>query len=94
MTGKHVTQEACEHEDFVIYIGYTRRALNEECLRWLTARGACTFDDAGEVIPGTECGNRPVLLHSDDSTITMNEARERYGFDSFVFYTNELKVRP
>ena len=79
--------------DFVFYVGFTQRCLEQEDLRWLTARGAAEFDDNGDVVPGTEHKkNRPALLWADKSNIKMDEARKILEFRSFVVYTNAIKA--
>ena len=86
---------ACSDPEFILYIGYTGRRLIDEDLRFLTARGACKFDDNGEIIPGMEKKkNRPALLWPDGKTIKIGAARGPVlKFSSFCVYTNALKVR-
>ena len=62
------------------YIGYTARQLDEECLRWLTQRGASKKAEDGTFVDLSK-RNRPVLLMHDGSTITMGKARKELGFD-------------
>ena len=56
--------------------------LEQEDLRFLTVCGAHL--PAGQVYTGGR--NKPVLVHGDDSTITMKEARDHGGFLSQVVY--------
>ena len=65
---------------FTFYAGLTKQQKKEdEDLRWLTKRGR----------PGGG-RNRPVLLHADDSVITMKTARDKYGFRSRVVYESSI----
>mgnify|MGYP000173662483 CR=1 FL=1 len=83
--------ECVINPDFCFYIGGTFRALKEEDLRWITARGAAKFGDDGEIIEGTEkLKNRPVLVRDNDKNVTMKEARDEFGFRSIVVYENQL----
>ena len=73
------------------YIGYTARQLDEECLRWLTTRGARKQAEDGTFVDPTK-RNRPVLLWDDGSTITMGKARKELGFDRVEVYASTLKI--
>ena len=73
------------------YIGYTARQLDEECLRWLTTRGASKQAEDGTFVDPSK-RNRPVLLMHDGSTITMGKARKELGFDRVEVYASTLKI--
>ena len=73
------------------YIGYTARQLDEECLRWLTMRGASQQAEDGTFVDPSK-RNRPVLLMHDGSTITMGKARKELGFDRVEVYASTLKI--
>ena len=73
------------------YIGYTARQLEEECLRWLTKRGASKQAEDGTFVDPSK-RNRPVLLMHDGSTITMGKARKELGFDRVEVYASTLKI--
>ena len=55
-------------------VGLTFRTLEEEHLRFLTARGANQLH-LGEEAYANEARNRPILLAHDGDTITMGEAK-------------------
>ena len=67
------------------YVGYTARRLEDEALRFLTMGGASECDEDGNYSK-PEKRNRPVLLWSDDSTITMTNAQTELGFTVFERY--------
>jgi hypothetical protein len=74
-----------------LYVGMTGQILEREDLRWLTKRGRPM--KAGEVYDRRETQkNRPSILKSDDKTIKEKEAREKYGFKSFVVYESPIKT--
>ena len=73
------------------YIGYTARQLDEECLRWLTMRGASQQAEDGTFVDPSK-RNRPVLLMHDGSTIAMGKARKELGFDRVEVYASTLKI--
>ena len=74
-----------------LYVGMTGQILELEHLRWLTKRGRPM--KAGEDYDGRETQkNRPSILKSDDKTIKEKEAREKYGFKSFVVYESPIKT--
>ena len=73
-----------------LYVGMTGQILELEDLRWLSKRGRTL--KAGEVYDKRETKkNRPSILKSDDTTIKMKEARDIYGFKSFVVYESPIK---
>jgi hypothetical protein len=79
------------HSKAGLYVGMTGQTLENEDLRWLTLRGRPM--KAGEVYvgrPGQK--NRPSILKSDGNSITMKEARDKYGFRSFVVYESPIKT--
>ena len=86
-------QDACKSPNFCVYIGYTGVLLENEHLRWLTARGLAFYDDSGKIIPGTQKRNRPALLKMDSTTITMSEATKIFGFKSLIVYKELAGVR-
>jgi hypothetical protein len=57
---------------------HTKRALKEEDLRWMTARGAQDqrVSRSGRVVYKGSRRNRPVLVRLDGKCITMKEARK------------------
>ena len=63
-----------------VYVGYTACAIADEALRWLTPRGAARADADGEYTINPGKLNRPVLLWSDGTTITMGKAQSELGF--------------
>ena len=74
-----------------LYVGMTGQILELEDLRWLSKRGRTL--KAGEVYDRRETKkNRPSILKSDDTTIKMKEARDIYGFKSFVVYESPIKT--
>ena len=84
-------KDCVKNPDFSFYVGGTFRKLQDEDLRWLTARGGAKFDENCAVIPGTQDRkNRPVLLRVNGRGITMNEAREEFGFRSVFVYKDLL----
>ena len=70
----------------MFYIGYTKRFLHLEDLRWLTARGANQMHLSKGLATGSSSSrrNRPVLTWEDGDNITMTQARDDLGFKSFV----------
>ena len=66
-----------------MYLGTTRRELNIEDLRFVTARGA---NQLHRLHPKKGARNRPVLRWANGSAITMKEARQ-LGFASEVLWT-------
>jgi hypothetical protein len=69
----------------------TGQILENEDLRWLTKRGRPM--KAGEVYVGRKTQkNRPSILKSDGETIKDKEAREEYGFKSFVVYESPIRT--
>ena len=78
------------HPNAGLYVGMTGQVLENEDLRWLSQRGRPM--KAGEVYvgrPGQK--NRPSILKSNGETIKDKEAREVYGFKSFVVYESPIK---
>ena len=73
------------------YVGYTRRCLPDEALRWLTERGLEMQDENGEW-SNTGARNRPVLTWADGTCIRMTVAKTRLGFDYFEVYASTLKI--
>ena len=74
------------------YVGYTARAIPDEALRWLTVRGASQQAEDGTFTDPT-ARNRPVLLFSDGSTISMKRAQEAdLGFTFFEVYSSTLMI--
>jgi len=79
------------HPNAGLYVGMTGQVLENEDLRWLTIRGRPM--KAGEVYVGRSSQkNRPSILKSDGNSITMKEARDKYGFRSFVVYESPIKT--
>ena len=73
-----------------LYVGMTGQILELEDLRWLSKRGRTL--KAGEVYDRRETKkNRPSILKSNGETIKDKEAREVYGFKSFVVYESPIK---
>jgi hypothetical protein len=70
----------------MFYIGYTKRLLRFEDLRWLTARGANQMHLSKGLATGSSSSrrNRPVLTWKNGDNITESQARGRLGFTSFV----------
>ena len=77
--GLGTLEELKDDPNFTFYIGLTKRTLEEEALRWLTARG--------KTGGGT---NRPVLVHPNGENITMKTAEDDFGFQSQFLYKNSL----
>ena len=75
-----------EQGSVMFYIGYTKRLLHLEDLRWLTARGANQMHLSKGLATGSSSSrrNRPVLTWEDGDNITMTQARDDLGFKSFV----------
>ena len=73
------------------YVGYTARAIPDEALRWLTERGASQQAEDGTFVDPT-ARNRPVLLWSDGSTISMTRAQTEVGFIFFEVYSSTLMI--
>ena len=73
------------------YFGYTGRRLVDECLRFLTVRGASHQDEDGNFVDPSK-RNRPVLLWPDGSTISMGDAEHTLGFKAVEVYASTLKV--
>jgi hypothetical protein len=72
-----------KHSALTFYVGETKQdRLEREDLRWITERGANLPD--GQGYKGGR--NRPVLVWSNNKTITMKQAREQLGFQSQVVY--------
>ena len=65
------------------YLGYTRRSIQNEYLRFLTERGAGL---------GWRQRNRPVLLWKDGSNITMGQAEKELGFEYVEMYSSSLMI--
>ena len=65
------------------YLGYTRRGIQDEYLRWLTTRGTG---------PGWGQLSRPVLLWKDGSNITMGQAENELGFKYVEMYSSSLMI--
>ena len=74
-----------------VYVGYTACAIVDEFLRWLTQRGAALADADGEYTIYPDRRNRPVLLWSDGTTITMGKAQSELGFIFQEVYASKLK---
>ena len=74
-----------------VYVGYTACAIVDEFLRWLTERGAAHADADGEYTINPGKRNRPVLLWSDGTTITMGKAQSELGFIFQEVYASKLK---
>ena len=74
-----------------VYVGYTACAIADEALRWLTVRGAALADADGEYTIYPDRLNRPVLLWSDGTTITMGKAQSELGFIFQEVYASKLK---
>ena len=81
----------CHTEPLSFYLGYTAQCLVDEALRWLTQRGASWADADGNRVDDGSI-NRPVLLWSDGSTITMTDAQTKLGFTFFEVYSSTLKI--
>ena len=82
-----------EDDALAFYIGYTGRALEVEYLRWLTMRGSCELDADGEIKEGgARKLNRPVILWSDETVITMKEAEVELDFKCVELYASKLKL--
>ena len=81
----------CHAEPLPFYLGYTAQCLVDEALRWLTQRGASWADADGNRVDDGSI-NRPVLLWSDGSTITMTDAQTKLGFTFFEVYASTLKI--
>ncbi len=76
-------------KSFTFYVGLTKQEnLNLEDLRWLTKRGANLSE--GETYTGQR--NRPVLLWSNGTNITMGQARKHLGFQSQVVYESSALI--
>ena len=80
---------ACALGRAVVYFGTTKRQLKQEDLRWLTTRGRKTATNYARGAKKYAC-NRPVLVWSSGSTITMGEARTKLAFKSEVIYDSSL----
>jgi hypothetical protein len=91
--GNKTMSQAIEEKSHAIYIGTTGRALREEDLRWLTARGA---QDQGVTRSGLVLykgrTNRPVLLNENGTCITMGEARSKFGAKSVEISHSRLRL--
>ena len=61
--------EAMLSGEYCFYFGTTKRALEDECFRWMTPRGR----------PGGG-RNNPILKRPDDSEFTMAQVKEELGF--------------
>jgi hypothetical protein len=79
----------------MFYIGYTKRLLHTEDLRFMTARGANQMHLSKGLATGSSSSrrNRPVLTWENGDSITMSQlssvhlyyqARSKLGFKSFV----------
>jgi hypothetical protein len=74
------------------YVGYTRRFILDEHLRWLTTRGTAKLNEDGSIIAGSETRNRPVLVWPAGGVITMQQAELQLNFKYVEIYSSTLKV--
>ena len=79
------------HSKTPFYVGYTAQSLDDEALRFLTARGLCKETEPGIYIDVGK-RNRPVFLWSDGSTITQTDAQIKVGFRFFEVYASTLMI--
>ena len=79
------------HSKTPFYVGYTAQSLDDEALRFLTARGLCEETEPGIYIDVGK-RNRPVLLWSDGTTITQTDAQTKVGFRFFEVYSSTLMI--
>ena len=94
LNGLNLNQLVTSHS---VYIGYTKRLIHMEALRWLTQRGAARRkkDKSYKVYDGSR--NRPVLLWSNRKNITKKEAQDQFDFQfielaSFTLMMNARRV--
>ena len=77
--------------DKIVYVGTTKRTLEEECFKWLTERSVVSSKGFGFA---TGHLNRPVLQFEQDDgslrVITEGEAEGVLGFQKFLVYQNSL----
>ena len=78
-------------DTYSIYVGYTRRAVKDEELRWITARTVSPVDKHGKRDYKVVRKVTPILTWPDGSTITQNQARQQLKFRSIRVYESTLK---